>query len=131
VSSRTQYGETLPRLQQEKEELLVARRLLAQGKAEEVLAMLAPLVNDARAAGRLRNVLEMQLLIALPLAARKQMQEARRLLQEVLVHASPEDDRRLFLDEGEQIAVLLRSILPSLKLLNADPAEQDKAWPHE
>lgn len=115
VSSRTQYGETLPRLQQEKEELLVARRLLAQGKAEEVLAMLAPLVNDARAAGRLRNVLEMQLLIALAHAARKQMQEARRLLQEVLVHASPEDDRRLLLDEGEQIAVLLRSILPSVR----------------
>jgi LuxR family maltose regulon positive regulatory protein len=59
-----------------------------------------------------RNVLEAQLLLALAQAARKQGHEARHHLHAVLFVARAEGYRRLFLDEGEAMAALLRTTAP-------------------
>jgi LuxR family maltose regulon positive regulatory protein len=115
VSARELRTEMPPRLQNEREELLVARWLLVQEKRDDVLALLMPLLASAQETGRVRYALEIQVLIALTYAARKQMSEARALLQEVLTQARPEGYLRLFLDEGEPLAALLRSLIPLLR----------------
>jgi LuxR family maltose regulon positive regulatory protein len=66
--------------------------------------------------------------------ASKRKEEAQQLLREVLAQAFDENYIRLFLDAGEQMAVLLRSLLPQLHdqpllayirvLLSAFPVQQ-------
>jgi LuxR family maltose regulon positive regulatory protein len=114
MGSREQDTETLPGLHRERGELLIARWLLAQGKADEALALLTPLPEAAQQSGRVRDALEIRVLIALSYAARKQMPEARALLLEILTHTHPEGYVRLFVDEGEAMASLLQTLLPYL-----------------
>jgi LuxR family maltose regulon positive regulatory protein len=103
--------ETISFRQQEREALLVARLLLAQEKADEVVSDLEPWLLRAQAEKRQRRVLEIQLLMALAYASRKQTREARQLLHDILVAARVEGYQRLFLDQGESMAALLRTCL--------------------
>jgi len=112
---RAQSNEMLPLLYHEREEMLVARLLLAQGKAEEALSMLECLLPAAQIAGRRRSALEIQVLMVLAQAARKHAQEAKQLLQTVLSLAYTEGYLRLFLDEGDVVATLLLAILPNMR----------------
>ncbi|GHO62275.1 hypothetical protein KSC_011670 [Ktedonobacter sp. SOSP1-52] len=57
----------------------------------------------------------MKLLMARAHAGLRQAREARRLMQEVVLQAAPENYLRLFLDEGEELVPLLRSLLPELQ----------------
>ena len=114
-ATRTSYDEAFPRIMQEQEELLAARLLIAQGQAEEAIHTLERCLLEARKAERIRGTLVIQLLMALAYARQKQAQKARSLLREVLTLAHNEGYQRLFLDEGEPMADLLRATLPEIQ----------------
>jgi LuxR family maltose regulon positive regulatory protein len=112
MNSRDQDERELPPLMREREAMVEIRWLLVQEKAVEALALLERMLDDAQQNGRVRSALEIQLLMVQAYVVRKQMHEARTLLQTVLEQASGEGFLRLFLDEGATIATLLRSLLP-------------------
>jgi LuxR family maltose regulon positive regulatory protein len=114
-TTRARPGESLPRLQQEQEELPLARLLLAQGKPEEALLPLEEWHVDAHQQGRTRSELEVLLLLALAHAAQQRLSRASVLLKEVLLLAQAEGYQRLLLDEGEPLAALLRAVLPAIR----------------
>ncbi|HZR41395.1 MAG TPA: LuxR C-terminal-related transcriptional regulator [Ktedonobacteraceae bacterium] len=111
-----QPDEELPHTQHEQEAILVARYLLLQERAEEAQEMLKNLLESAQEAGRIHSMMEIQVLMALVCSShpRKQMQEARQLLQMVLSRTYPEGYQRLFLDEGEVMVTLLQTVLPTI-----------------
>jgi LuxR family maltose regulon positive regulatory protein len=109
-----QSEQDLSTLQQETIHLLRARLHLARGEAEAAFPLLERILSEAEARRHFTRVLEIQLLIALAYAARKQGQEARRQILLVLAQARNEGFLRLFLDEGEPLAALLRQLLPTL-----------------
>lgn len=114
ANSRSQDDEQLSRFQREYEELMIVRLLIAQGEGGEAQDMLTRLHAEACEAGRLRSMLEIQLLQAIAYAASKQLQEARQHLLIVLTQAHTEGFVRLFLDEGEAMAALLHSLIPHM-----------------
>lgn len=101
-------------LQQQARQLLQARLLLARGEAEDALPWLERLLELAQQGQHRVRALEIQLLRALAYAALKRGPEARQQLYQVLSQARSEGFVRLFLDEGEPLAMLLRALLPSL-----------------
>ncbi|EFH83858.1 LuxR C-terminal-related transcriptional regulator [Ktedonobacter racemifer] len=115
LKDREQNEEPFPPLFAEKEVLLITRYELMQGQYEEVLSRLAALSLQAQGAGRIDRALKMKLLMARAHAGLRQAREARRLVQEVVLQAAPENYLRLFLDEGEELVPLLRSLLPELQ----------------
>ncbi len=115
LTTITQLGEDFRLLQQEREALIVARLLIAQGEPEEALHLLERWQAEARAQGRTRSELEIQVLTALAYFSHKQLLQARETLREALALAQIEGYQRLFLDEGEAMATLLRSVLPEVK----------------
>ncbi len=94
----------------EQETLLLARWYLAQGRGEAALQLLQDLLCAAQEAGRTRNSFEAQALLALVYAANEQPEQARRVLLMLLEQTCTEGYLRLFLDEGEAMAVLFRSL---------------------
>jgi LuxR family maltose regulon positive regulatory protein len=96
------------------EELLVSRWLRTQGKLEEASSLLERLLVATQKVEHTRRMLEIQVERVLVAAARKQKTEAQQLLREVLAQAFDRNALRLFLDAGEQMAILLRSLLPQL-----------------
>jgi LuxR family maltose regulon positive regulatory protein len=110
VSSRDRQNAELPLRHQEREEVLVARWLLMQKKIDESIEMLLRLLHEAREAGRVHSVLEIQVLLAQAHAARKQRHEARELLRVTLAQAHAEGYIRLFLDEGDALIALLQTL---------------------
>lgn len=121
------------------EGLLVCRWLRIQGRLEEAAGHLERLLDAAQKKGHTRYILEIQVEMVLVAAARKHRDEAQRLLRQVLAHAFARNARRLFLDVGEQMAMLLRSLLPQLHdqtllaytrtLLSAFPDQQHPGQP--
>lgn len=115
------------------EELLFSRWLRAQGKLEEASHQLERLLTVTRQTGNIRRVLEIQVETILVTAANKRKAEALQLLHKVLTQALACNAIRLFLDAGEQMAILLRTLLPQVHaqsirtyirtLLNAFPAQ--------
>jgi LuxR family maltose regulon positive regulatory protein len=114
ANNRDQHDKQISRFQQEHEELMIVRLLIAQGKTEEAQDVLTQLQTSANEAGRRHSTLEIQLLQAMAYAASKQVQEARQHLLKVLTQASTEGFLRLFLDEGESMAALLYTLIPQL-----------------
>jgi LuxR family maltose regulon positive regulatory protein len=100
--------------QEREEELLFSRWLRTQGKLEEASRQLERLLVATQKVGHTRRMLEVQVEMVLVAAARKRKTEAQQLLHEVLVQAFDGNAMRLFLDAGEQMAILLRSLLPQL-----------------
>ncbi|GHO64240.1 hypothetical protein KSC_031320 [Ktedonobacter sp. SOSP1-52] len=109
-----QSERALSPLQEETLHLLHARLHLARREAEAAFPLLEHSLSNAQARRHFARIVEIQLLIALAYAARKQGQEARRQITLVLAQACNEGFRRLFLDEGEPLAALLRQVLPIL-----------------
>ncbi len=120
--------------QELEEELLLTRWLRTQGKQEEAFRQLERLLVAAQEVGHTRHMLEIQVEMVLVATACKRKAEAQQLLREVLAQAFDRNYIRLFLDAGEPMAVLLRSLLPQLHeqpllayvrtLLNAFPVQQ-------
>ncbi|GHO46263.1 LuxR C-terminal-related transcriptional regulator [Ktedonospora formicarum] len=96
---------------QEQASILCARLLIMSGAPQEALIKLMDLLNPAQEAGRVQRALEIQILIALAHNALKQAHEARQWLRNILPFVRSEGFKRLFLDEGEAVAGVLRSIV--------------------
>ncbi len=101
-------------LQKERETFTLARLRIAEGKANEALALLKPWQEDARQNGRLRSQVEALCLEALARHASGNLSEVTKLLPEALSIGQAKGFRRLFLDEGKPMAALLQAILPTL-----------------
>ena len=99
----------------EQETLLLARWHLAQGRSEAALQLLQDLERVAQETGRRRSAFEAQALLALVYAAHEQQEQARHILLTLLAHTCTEGYLRLFLDEGEAMAVLLRPLVLHLR----------------
>ncbi|MBA2677728.1 MAG: hypothetical protein H0U76_04935 [Ktedonobacteraceae bacterium] len=102
------------RAQSEREDLLVARLLLAQEKPREAREICERVAVSADADGRLRIALQAQLLLSLADASSKRLPEARKRLHQVVAQACSEGYTRLFLDEGEPMQTLLQALSPTL-----------------
>ncbi|GHO77435.1 hypothetical protein KSD_52060 [Ktedonobacter sp. SOSP1-85] len=110
----TSSGQEFTPLQQQSIHLLTARLLVARGKAETALPQLMQLLSHAQEGQHMLRILEIQLLIALAHASLKQVPESNQQFTLVLAQARGAGFLRLFLDEGEEVATLLRELLPSL-----------------
>ncbi len=124
----------------EQELIMLARVRLAQGRNEEVAAILAPLSSDAEAGGRRTTMLESLALQARVLDAQDDREAAVAILIKALALAEPEGFVGIFVEEGEGMQSLLvaaarqleSAIDPTLislkvyvaKLLEAFPANQ-------
>src|SRR6266702_3667952 len=95
----------------EQQTLLLARWHLAQGRSEAALQVLQNLERTSQEMGRRRSGFEAQALLALVYAAHGQPEQARHILLTLLAHTCTEGYLRLFLDEGEAMAVLLRPLV--------------------
>lgn len=97
-----------PNFAREVEYLTLARLLLAQGKLDEAAQLLARLLALAEAGGREARAIEARMLQALVLHAQGNLGRALAVLWAALEQAEGEGYLRLFADEGERMAVLLR-----------------------
>ena len=117
--------------QPEREALIVARLRLRQGQPAAALKLLETWRAEAHAQGRARSELEMLVLEALAAGAHAggahpggdvsgvqhtggDLARAQAALTRALSLAQPQGYRRLFLDEGQPMAELLRAALPGL-----------------
>ncbi|HEY3365461.1 MAG TPA: LuxR C-terminal-related transcriptional regulator [Symbiobacteriaceae bacterium] len=96
----------------DRQELLAARLLLRTGDARAASALLSRLASVAQAAGRRGSDLEIQVLMALAHFAAREERKAVHRLAALLPQARAEGYVRLFLDEGDGMADLLRLFLP-------------------
>ncbi len=123
---------------QETRFMTLARVLIAQGKYEPALTLLARLLDAAETVGRMGRVIELLALQALALYAHGRESEALVPLERALVLAEPEGYLRTFVDEGPPMAALLheahaRAIMPAyiVKLLAAFPKDEGGRWKAE
>ncbi|HEU0002345.1 MAG TPA: LuxR C-terminal-related transcriptional regulator [Ktedonobacteraceae bacterium] len=108
----TQLGEDFRFIQQEREALIIARLLIAQGEPEAALQLLDRWQEDAHAQGRSRSELEILVLKTLAYCRTNQHQtQARETLVQALTLARPEGYQHLFLDEGQVMAAALQAVL--------------------
>lgn len=108
----SQSGEDARFMQQEREDLLLARLLIAQGDPEEGLHFLARWQEEAHTQGRGRSELEILVLKALAYSRLRGHQlQSRQALVQALTLAQPEDYQRLFLDEGPEMGAALQAVL--------------------
>jgi LuxR family maltose regulon positive regulatory protein len=98
--------------------LVLARVRIAQGRADlagphlaDALRLLGRLLADAEAKGRGHSVIEVHVLRALALQARRNTRGATGTLLQALTLAQPEGYVRLFADEGAPMAMLLTDLL--------------------
>jgi LuxR family maltose regulon positive regulatory protein len=91
----------------EPEYLLLARVLLTEGRVERALSLLERLHALAERQGRLGNVLEIDALHAVALAAAGDAASALDTLSEALALGHPQGYFRVFVDEGEPLRVVL------------------------
>ncbi len=109
--SNERSGETLPLLQQRREQVLQARLLLAQGESAAAIEKLEELHTSAAQTGHVLLMLEVQVVLILAYARQGAQVKAREQLRDVLLAAHAEGYLRLFLDEGEELLDLLRGLL--------------------
>ena len=93
--------------------ILWSRVRIAQENASEAIEILDHALPLARGAGRWGVVIELLVLQALALAMARQIPPALAALEEALRLAEPEGYARIFLDEGEPMARLLRMVYRS------------------
>jgi LuxR family maltose regulon positive regulatory protein len=110
-----EHERELPYVQQEEEALLLVRLSLAQEQAEAALQELVRWKAQAEVQGRTHALLEMLILEALAHRANHALPQARAILLQALRLAQPEQYQRLFLDEGQVMAALLKSSLKEIQ----------------
>jgi LuxR family maltose regulon positive regulatory protein len=108
ASIKRRLPETLPIFLHEMQQVSLARVYLAQGRTGEALAVCDQLHSQAEAAGRMARVVEICMLKALALQARRNTTAALQPLKRSLALAEPEGYVRVFVDEGAPMATLLR-----------------------
>lgn len=106
-------GEDMPYLYQEQELLITSRLLALQGREKGARYQLKHYHAKAHQQGRMHS--EVAILIALALISFPlEQNESFSFLNSALTLAQTEGYQRLFLDEGEAMAVLLYAILPMI-----------------
>ena len=111
LTTLAQLGKDFRLLQREQEALITARLHIAQGEAEVALGLLENWQAVAHTQKRTRSELEIQILLAQAHFTQKQLPQAKQALREALALAQTEGYQRIFLDEGEPMATLLRAVL--------------------
>jgi LuxR family maltose regulon positive regulatory protein len=104
----------LPRIQCDREGILLARLRIAEGDPAAAVQLLEPLLANAEAGGRGQAALEARVSLALAYAAAGQPRAARQTLVAALVSARPANAQHVLIAEGESLAGLLRASLPAL-----------------
>jgi len=89
------------------EQILLAQLLMAEGKPQDVLAILNPLLPRLEESHRTRLVIQTEILRALALQANGNLREADHAFERALTEAEPSSFVRLFIDEGEPVGDLL------------------------
>lgn len=102
-------------LAQEQYQLLVARLLLVNGQTRQAILLLEKIHEQARQSGRERGLLQARLLLARAYAQEHDPVLAGTFLGSALEQGQIEGHRRIFLDEGEPLAALLRELLPRVR----------------
>jgi LuxR family maltose regulon positive regulatory protein len=110
-----------PSYLREREYLVLARVLLAQGKPDQALRLLARLREEAETARRTGDLIEILALQALALWAKSEKERAVSTLARALSLAEPEGYVRTFVDEGPPIAQLLSGVLEVQQRGSLDP----------
>src|SRR5271169_3581925 len=105
--------------------LLLARVLLAQDRPGPALTLLQRLLTTAASQGRTGDVIEIQALRALALAARGDHAGALGALAEALTLACPQGYVRVFADEGAAMRALLTRLSAARKDLRAPARDID------
>ena len=95
--------------------LLLARVLLARDRPGPALTLLQRLLAIAASQGRIGNVIEIQALLALALAARGDHAGANGALAEAVTLACPQGYVRVFADEGARMRALLTRLSAARK----------------
>jgi LuxR family maltose regulon positive regulatory protein len=113
-NSAQESAERFP-FQQEREARLSARVMIARGKLEDALRLLEPWQADAHNHGRTGSELEILALMALAHFVQGDHDQAVAGIVQSLTLAQPGGYQRLFLDEGERMAALLRSVYPEIR----------------
>jgi LuxR family maltose regulon positive regulatory protein len=121
----------------EKEYVVLARVLIAQGRLDETARLLPRLLETAEAGGHTSRAIEILMLQALALQVQGDTGQAITTLEQALTLAEPGGFIRIFVDEGPPMARLLyealaRGIAPDYtrRLLAAFPAvEPEHAGP--
>lgn len=106
--------EILPRLQRQREQLLYARLLLARGEVFTARELLEQLHTSALQTGHIYLGMQIKVMLILTSLRQGAQANARQQLRELLAAARSSGYLRLFLDEGEELADLLRRLLPHL-----------------
>lgn len=106
--------EILPLLQHQREQLLRTRLLLAQKEIAIAIEQLESLGKAALQTGHNYFRLEVQVVLALAYSQQGLHAKVHEQLRELLAATHSEGYLRLFLDEGEEMAILLRGFLPHL-----------------
>lgn len=104
----------LPLLQQRREQLLWTRLLLARGANSTAIKRLEGLCRAAQETGHVYLRLEVQVVLAQAYARQGMRARALEQLRKIMATTHSEGYLRLFLDEGEELADLLRELLPTL-----------------
>jgi LuxR family maltose regulon positive regulatory protein len=115
-SSRAAYGEQAPSsLQEEAEELLLARLLTAQTKTEEAIHLLTQRLDEAHEQGRIRSEIQILILLTHIHTTSGHKPQANASLERALMLAHAEGYQRIFLDEGKELINPLRAVLRTLE----------------
>ena len=116
--------------------LVLARIRIEQKRLDEASDLLSRLLETAEAGGRMARTIEILLLQALVLHAGGDLTRAISRLKKAVALAEPEGFVRIFLDEGEPVARLLRKIVRrgmatnyAKRLLNAFSTAESVAEP--
>ena len=110
-----QREEVLPRLQRQREQLLRARLLLAQGETSTAIEQLERLSAATEQTGHVFLRMEVQVVLALAYFRQSAREKAQQQLLELLRTTHSENYLRLYLDEGEELSDLLRGLLPQIR----------------
>ncbi|HKY44697.1 MAG TPA: LuxR C-terminal-related transcriptional regulator [Pyrinomonadaceae bacterium] len=90
---------------------VLARWLIATGKAKQALPLLNRLLTAAQKASRIRHVIQILVMQALAHQTLGSEADALKSLEKALVLAQPESYIRTFIDEGEPLSKLLLELL--------------------
>ena len=104
----TQLGETGALIFREREQMILARVRIVQGRFDEALHLLARLAEDAETGGRLGRLIEILALQAVARQLQGEAAEALVALEKALTIGEPEGYMRVFVDQGASMATLLQ-----------------------
>lgn len=100
--------------QQEREALILARLQIAQGQPRAVLELLDHWQADAQRNGRISSELDILCIQALAYQSQADKKRARQTLERALTLAQAKNCRRVLIDEGEPMKMLLQAVIPDI-----------------